>query len=72
MLCSKVASLVSHILLCGLYMRHYTCANTDRILYKILKNNASNSDTRVHCSSIVFHSSLYQEYSEHHKELIYL
>ena len=33
MLFSDVASLVSHILLCGLYMRHYTCANTDHILY---------------------------------------
>ena len=42
-LCSKVASLVSHILLCGLYMQHYTCANTDRILYKIPKDNASNA-----------------------------
>ena len=42
-LCSKLASLVGHILLCGLYMQHYTCANTDCILYKILKNNASNA-----------------------------
>ena len=42
-LCSKVASLVGHILLCSLYMRHYTCANTDCILYKILKDNASNA-----------------------------
>ena len=40
---THLASLVSHILLCGLYMRHYTCANTDRILYKILKDNASNA-----------------------------
>ena len=42
-LCSVVASLVSHILLCGLYMQCYTCANTDRILYKIPKDNASNA-----------------------------
>ena len=39
----KVASLVSHILLCGLYMRHYTCANTDYILYNILKDHTSNA-----------------------------
>ena len=37
------ASLVSHILLCSLYMQHYTCDNTDRILYKILKDNASHA-----------------------------
>ena len=43
MLCSDVASLVGHILLCGLYMQHYTYANTDRILYKILKENASDA-----------------------------
>ena len=43
MLCTNVASLVSHILLCGLYMRHYTSANTDRILYKMPKDNASNA-----------------------------
>ena len=42
-LCSKLASLVSHILLCGLYMRHYACANTHHILYKIPKDNASNA-----------------------------
>ena len=41
MLCTNVASLVGHILLCGLYMQHYTCANNDCILYKILKDNAS-------------------------------
>ena len=41
MLCTNVASLVSHILLCSLYMQHYTCDNTDRILYKILKDDAS-------------------------------
>ena len=35
MLCLIVASLVSHVLLCSLYMQHYTCANTDHILYKI-------------------------------------
>ena len=40
---SKVASLVGHILLCSLYIQHYTCANTDHILYKILKDNASNA-----------------------------
>ena len=43
MLCTDIASLVSHILLCGLYMRHYTCANTDCILHKIPKDNASNA-----------------------------
>ena len=37
MLCTNVASLVSHILLCSLYMRHSSCDNTDHILYKILK-----------------------------------
>ena len=37
MLCTDVASLVGHILLCGLYMQHYTCASTDHILYKIQK-----------------------------------
>ena len=42
-LCSDVASLVGHILLRSLNMQHYTCANTDRILYKILKDNASNA-----------------------------
>ena len=41
MLHTNVVSLVSHILLCGLYMRHLTCDNTDRILYKILKDNAN-------------------------------
>ena len=41
MLCTNVASLVCNILLCSLYMRHYTCANTDRILYNIPKDNAS-------------------------------
>ena len=41
---SKLASLVSHILLYGLYMQHYTHANIDRILYyKIPKDNASNA-----------------------------
>ena len=43
MLCTDTASLVGHILLCGLYMRHYTCANTDHILYKIPKYNARNA-----------------------------
>ena len=43
MLCTNVASLVGHILLCGLYMQHYTSTNTDHILYKILKDNASNA-----------------------------
>ena len=43
MLCSDVASLVSHILLCDLYMQYYTCDNTDCILYKIPKDNASNA-----------------------------
>ena len=43
MICTNVASLVSHILLCGLYMGHYTHANTDHILYKIPKDNASNA-----------------------------
>ena len=32
---------VSHILLCGLYMRHCTCDNNDHILYKIPKDNTS-------------------------------
>ena len=41
MLCTTVASLVGHIPLCGLYMRHLNCDNTDHILYKILKDNAS-------------------------------
>ena len=36
-LCTNVASLVSHILLCCLYMGHYTCDNTDRILYRYQK-----------------------------------
>ena len=40
-LCTNVASLVGHILLCGLYMQHYTCDNTDHIFYKIPKDNAS-------------------------------
>ena len=43
MLLSKLASLVSHILQRGLYMQHYTHANTDHILYKIQKDNASNA-----------------------------
>ena len=43
MLCSKLASLICHILLCSLYMQHYSCANTDCILYKIPKDNASNA-----------------------------
>ena len=38
---TNVASLVGHFLLCSLYMRHLTCDNTDRILYKIPKDNAS-------------------------------
>ena len=37
-LCTNVASLVGHILLCSLYIQHYTCDNTDCILYKILKD----------------------------------
>ena len=43
MLCTNVASLVSHILLGGLYMQHYTCNNTDRILYKIPEDDASHA-----------------------------
>ena len=43
MLCTDVASLVSHVLLCSLYMQHYTHANSDCIRYKILKDNASNA-----------------------------
>ena len=31
-----------------------------------------NSDICIHCSKTVFHFSLYREYCEHHKELIYL
>ena len=42
-LCSDVASLVGHVLLCGLYMQHYTCANTNCILYKIPKDNVGNA-----------------------------
>ena len=37
----NLASPVSHLLLCGLYMQHLTCDNTDHILYKIPKDNAS-------------------------------
>ena len=33
--------LFGHILLCSLYMRHFTCVNTDHILHKIPKDNAS-------------------------------
>ena len=40
-LCTKMASPVRHLLLCSLYMQHFTCDNTDHILYKILKDNAS-------------------------------
>ena len=43
MLCTNVASLVGHIHLCGLYMQHCTCDNTDCILYKILKEDASHA-----------------------------
>ena len=43
MLCTDVASLATYILLCSLYMQHYTCDNTDRILYKIPKDNASHA-----------------------------
>ena len=48
-LCSKVASFVSHILLCSLYMQHYTGANTDCILYKIPKDNANNAYSIYNC-----------------------
>ena len=41
MICTNLASPVHHLLLCDLYMRHLTCDNTDRILYKIPKDNAS-------------------------------
>ena len=41
MLCTKLVSPVGHLLLCGLYMPHFTCDNTDHILYKIPKDNAS-------------------------------
>ena len=41
MLHTNVASLVSHIFLCSLYMCYLTCDNTDRILYNIPKDNAS-------------------------------
>ena len=40
MLCTNVANPVSHILLSSLYMQHYTCDNTDHILYKIPKDDA--------------------------------
>ena len=42
-LCTNVGSFVGDILLCRLYMRHYTCDNTDRILYKIPKDDASHA-----------------------------
>ena len=41
-LCTDVPILVGHILY-GLYMQHYTCDNTDHILYKIPKDNASHA-----------------------------
>ena len=34
---------VGHIFLCILYMQHYTCDNTDCILYKIPKDNSSHA-----------------------------
>ena len=37
MLCSDVASLISHVLLFSLYMQHYTSDNTDHILYRYQK-----------------------------------
>ena len=43
LLCTNMASLVGHILLCGLYIQNYTCDNTDHILYKILKYLASHA-----------------------------
>ena len=43
MLRTNVAILVGHILLCSLYMWHYTYDNTDHILYKILKDDASHA-----------------------------
>ena len=43
MLCPEMESLVGHVLLRSLYMQHYTSANTDCILYKILKDNANNA-----------------------------
>ena len=42
-LCINVASLVGHVLLCGLYVQHYTCDNTDHILYRIPKDDASHA-----------------------------
>ena len=50
-LCTNVASLVSHILLRGLYMQHYTCAKTDLILYMILKDNASYAYCIYNCKN---------------------
>ena len=41
MLSTKLASPAIHLLLCSLYIQHLTCGNTDHILYKILKDNAS-------------------------------
>ena len=41
MICTNLASPVGHLLLCGLYMQHLTGDNTDCILYKIPKDNAS-------------------------------
>ena len=53
MLCTDMASLVSHILLCGLYMQHYTYANTvffiryqktmQAMLMAFITTNTSNS-----------------------------
>ena len=39
-ICTNLASPVSHLLLCSLYMRHLTCDNIDHIHYKIPKDNA--------------------------------
>ena len=42
------------------------------IAFIVMYYCCKSSDTGVHCSSIVFHFSLYQEYCQHHEELIYL
>ena len=42
------------------------------IAFIVMYYCCKNSDTCVHCSSTVFHFSLYQEYCKHHEELIYL
>ena len=42
------------------------------IMFIVMYYYCKGSDTHVHCSNIVFHFSLYQQYCEHLKEQIYL